>query len=155
MTLAPYVDEVEVGVSRHPSRMPREQALVYAIEHTVERHLPTQVIARRDAVRWLDAVCDAEGWDTPHIESIRSRRWAGVASQEHHAIGISNAQTTAMLLAHELAHLVCGTEGHGECWRSSLVHIVRNHISVQHASFIHSMYNRFGLRVDRWETSRA
>lgn len=154
MSLAPFVDEVEQGVAWLPARMPRRQALVYAIENIVERHLPTQVIARREAVEWLDAVCDAECWDTPHVEAIRSRKWAGVACRESNVIGISSGKTTAMTLAHELAHLVCGTDTHDKCWRSSLVHIVRNHISVQHASFLHALYNRFGLEVDRWETSR-
>lgn len=155
MSIHDYVERALVGAESSPRRMPREQALVYSVERVVESVLPSQVVARRHAHEWLDRICDIEEWDTPSIEAIRSRRWGGVASTELHAIGISSAKTSALLLCHELAHIVNDEQGHGEGWRSTFVGIVRRHVSVQHASLLHTLYQRVGLTVGEWESSRA
>lgn len=157
MSIHDYVERALVGAESSPrrQRMPQEQALVYSVERVVESVLPSQVVARRHAYEWLDRICDIEGWDTPSVEAIRSQRWAGVACQESHAIGISNAKTSALLLCHELAHIVSGTSGHGEEWRTSFIGIVRRHVSVQHASLLYTLYQRVGLTVGEWESSRA
>ena len=154
MSIHEYVEHALRGGEKPPRGMPREQALVYSVERVVESVLPTQVISRRDSVKWLDAVCDLEDWDTPSVCSIRTRRWAGVASRDKHAIGIARAETTVLVLAHELAHLVCENDGHGIEWRSAFVNIVRKHISVHHASLLHALYNRVQLPTTQWETSQ-
>lgn len=156
MSIFAYIEEVESLVSARRDKMPRHQATVYAIEQVVERHLPSQVVARRHAQAWLDAVCAVECWDTPTVESIRTKRWAGVASAELNVIGISTAQTTAVVLAHELAHIVCGEHGHDECWRHAFVQIVRDHVSIEHASLLHTLYGRFNLEAGQWRlTSKS
>ena len=157
MNIHEYVERVRESVARRSPRMPEHQAVVYAVEHIVEDVMPSQIIATRDAQAWLDAVCDAHCWSTPTVERIRSTKWAGVASRSQNAIGISGTTTTALTLCHELAHIVCGEDGHNDCWRHAFVNIVREHVSVQHASLLHTLYNRLNLESGQWrlsETSR-
>jgi len=158
MSIHAYMEVVREGVAKRSPKMPEHQATVYAIENVVERYLPSQVIATKDAFAWLDRVCETEGWDTPMVDRIRSTKWAGVADATHNVIGISGSSTTVLTLAHELAHIVCGERGHNECWRNAFVNIVRDHISVQHASLLHTLYERFQLQSGQWrltDTSRV
>lgn len=155
MSIFALMEDVQAIVATRNRRMPTHQATVYAIEHVVERVLPSRRIARRHAQAWLDAVCEAEGWDTPSVEPIRSTKWQGVASREQNAIGIAGAETTVLTLAHELAHIVCGEDGHDECWRHAFVNIVREHVSVEHASLLHTLYARFQLQAGQWRLTEA
>ena len=158
MSIHAYMEAVRGSVEKRSPKMPEHQATVYAIEREVAYHLPSQVIATKDAFAWLDRVCETEGWDTPMVDRIRSTKWAGVANAEGNVIGISGSSTTVLTLAHELAHIVCGERGHNECWRHAFVNIVRDHISVQHASLLHTLYERFQLQSGQWrltDTSRV
>jgi hypothetical protein len=157
MSLHAYVADIAQHAQRHAGRMPESQALVYGVEHVVERVMPSRVLTSlNDARQWLERVCETEGWDTPEVQRIRSTKWSGVASSEWQVIGLST-RATVLTLAHELAHVTCGADGHGEVWREQFVHIVREHVSVQHASLLHTLYNRFRLDSGQWrlsETSR-
>lgn len=155
MSIHAYVEDVERGATSFPASMPREQSLVYAVEHVVERVMPSRALTSlTDARSWLDAVCEAEGWDTPELQRIRSTKWSGVASAEWNVIGLT-ANATTLTLAHELAHVTCRAHGHGEVWRDQFVHIVREHVSVQHASLLHTLYNRCNLQTGQWRLSEA
>ena len=155
MSIHAYVEAVERGASSFPASMSHEQALVYAVESVVDYVMPSRVLTSlNDARSWLDAVCEAEGWDTPEVQRIRSNTASGVACGEWNVIGLTT-RATLLTLAHELAHIACRAKGHGELWRDQFVQIVRQHVSVQHASLLHTLYNRFNLESGQWRLSEA
>jgi len=155
MSVHAYVEAVSQHAQQHAGSMPLEQALVYAVENTVEQVMPSRVLTSLDDARqWVDRVCEIECWDTPEVQRIRSTKWAGVASHEWNVIGLS-ARATVLTLAHELAHVTCGAHGHGEVWRDRFVEIVRDHVSVQHASLLHTLYSRMQLEIGQWRLSEA
>lgn len=143
-----YVDRVIKMTQRFP-KCTTEQALCYSVEHVVEGLLPTQALTFDQAVDLVDDISLDEDIDTPVVERIRSdAKFAGVASHQHHVIGLKS-QTNRLIVCHEMAHVLAGF-GHDDLWRGKFVRLVRAHVSVQHASLLHTLYQRVGLPTEAW-----
>jgi hypothetical protein len=145
MSVYAYLDEVSCA----PLRGTREQSLVYAIEHLVERELPTRRLTFDEACSLIEDLAIDEDIDAPTVERIRSTKWAGVACHKRNVIGLQST-STVLTVVHEFAHIVAGF-GHDDLWRSKFVELVRRWVSVDHASLLHTLYVRTGLSVDDWQ----
>lgn len=133
-----------------------EQALTYACEDVVENECGTREFKSRDINQWVDQICQREDLDTPHIEVLRkSSSTLASAHAEDHSICIRGARTTASTVLHELAHLSCGTTGHGVLFRDELVRLSRAHISVDYAAMLHGLFVATGLEMSPWPASAA
>lgn len=145
MSIHDYVDEV----LRAPLKGTWEQSVVYAIERLVEREVPTRRLSFDEACALIEDIALEEDVEVPTVERIRSTQWAGVACHKRNVIGLQSS-VTALVVVHEFAHIVAGF-GHDDLWRSKFVDLTRQHVSVQHASLLHHLYNRAGLSVDHWQ----
>lgn len=148
MSVHAFVADVQGGARRMPSKCSPEQSLVYAVEHVVEREMPTRVLTFDEARALIEEIAFDEDVDPPTVERIRSNTFDGVASNRLNVIGIKST-TNALIVCHEFAHIVAGF-GHDDLWRSKFVDLVRRYISVQHASLLHTLYLRSSLPVDHW-----
>lgn len=132
-----------VGAFRN---MPEHQRLVYAVETVVEQVAPSAMLGVTEAQAFVDSICDEREVDAPEIVVKRVRGFEACASHEHNAIVLSGTNASRLLLCHELAHLLVPKgEGHNETWRTTFVALARRHVSVEHGSLLHTLYNRCGL----------
>lgn len=140
-----YVDSVQ-STARCFKRMPQHQALVYAVESVVQRVLPSATVDLDGARDFIDAICADLDINTPTVVVQALRGFSACASHEKQTIVLSTKSTTTMVLCHELAHLMCGSdEGHHDEWRSTFIRLARRFISVEHGALLHTLYNRCDL----------
>lgn len=140
-----YVASVK-STARCFQRMPEYQALVYAVEAVVQQVLPSATVDLDGARDFIDSICADLDIDTPGVTVQALRGFSACASHERNSIILSKKLTTTMVLCHELAHLICGSdEGHHDEWRSTFVRLARRFISVEHGALLHTLYNRCDL----------
>lgn len=149
MSVHDYLQQVYDGVDAFGTKCTMEQALCYSVEHVASAILPSQVLSFDQATNLIDEIASDVDIDPPTVLRLRSdSRWAGTASHEAHCISLKGT-TTRLTVCHEMAHILAGF-GHDEWWRTKFVALVRRYVSVQHASLLHSLYNRSGLLTE-WE----
>lgn len=149
--ISEYLTEARVRASAYCRQVPEHQALVYAVEDIVAKTYPMPCIDIHTARRVVEAVCLAEDVNVPTVHSVRhiGNNFLACASQEKYFIALQGKQTRLTLL-HELAHCLSAERGHGEEWRSTFVHLVRNHIGVEQAGFLASLYRQVNLPT-KWD----
>lgn len=144
-----YVEDARARAQALSHRMPIHQALVYAVEHIVERALPLHRYGIAESRRFIEQVCEVEDIETPAVlvAEYISNNCQATANATEYRIALKGKQTHLTLL-HELAHLIAKGAGHTEPWRTVFVRLVRTHISVEHAGLLHSLYARLDLASD-------
>lgn len=149
MSVHAYLQQVHDSVDLFSAKCSTDQALAYSVEHVTSAILPTQVLSFSQAQILIDEIASDANINTPTVLRLRSdSRWAGTASHEAHCIHLKGT-TTRLTVCHEVAHILAGF-GHDEWWRTKFVALVRKYISVDHASLLHTLYNRSGLLTE-WE----
>lgn len=156
MTGVPTLEELAAVAKSSASeyhKMTHEQALVYAVEDTVELSMPWQEIAREDLSGWVEKVCHAEGLEPPEIFFARkSQNVRASANCEQHAIRINGRTTNIGVVLHELAHLSSGSGAHQITFRNEFVRLVRRHASVEHAALMHGLFLALELPMAPWQS---
>ena len=133
-----------------------EQALPYACEIIAENNFATREFKSRDIDAWVDAICQREDLDTPHIVVQRASSAALASAHiEDQLMCIRGKSTTAATVLHELAHLSVGAHNHGVLFRDELVRLCRAHISVDYAAMLHGLFSAIGLEMSPWPASAA
>ncbi len=129
-------------------KAPEWQALTYGVESVVSDVLPPRVWSVTDAQRWVDEACLTLDVDVPEVVTARIKGAHACADRDGYRI-ILKGPTSALTLAHELAHLLATERGHGEDWRNTYVRVARATVSVEHGALLHALYQRVGLTA-RW-----
>jgi hypothetical protein len=132
------------------TRYPDHQRLVYAVENVVETVLPLHCQGIHTSRRFIERVCDEEYIDVPNIVSGRISNAIASASAERYEI-VLGGRVNVLTLLHELAHCLTPNAGHTEPWRTKFVQLVRNHLSIDHASLLYHLYNRHNLDC-QWQS---
>ncbi len=142
--------------AQHYTRCSSEQALTYACEDIVERELGSRIFVSKDINEWVDAICQREDLDTPHIEVARATpRLQASTHLNEQVICIRGKETTAATVLHELAHLSVGIQGHGVLFRDELVRLCRAHLSVEYAAMLYGLFTGAALEMSPWPASAA
>ena len=130
------------------SRCTPEQALVYSCEDIVDDIAGSQIISIAEIPELLSSICQKEDIETPDLIFARaSQRSLASANLNTHTICIRGRNTSALVLLHEVAHVIVGIESHGVLFRNELVRLVRRHISVDSASLLHTLFVHTGLEA--------
>lgn len=132
----------------------REQALVYACEDLCEHGMPSRPLTGDLLDDVVDRISHTEDIDPPRVVvSRRLRRTAGAADTENRIIHLAGPVVPLLTVVHELAHFTAAVEGHGADFLHEMVHLVRVHVGVQHAAFLHGLYLAAGLPVPPWHAT--
>ena len=145
-----FAKEVQLAVGEY-TRCDQESALCYAVEGVVEKAHGWKILPKSELALFVDAVCDAEGMDSPEISHLR-RTGSVIASAdiEYHSIAFRGCTTNVGSVLHEIAHLTSGAGNHGIAFRNEYLRLVRRHASVEHAAFLHAVMQAVGLDVAPW-----
>lgn len=149
-----YVQDTFSLAKRFDKRMPDHQRHTYAAEAVVERALPLTRESVEDIEHFIVAMCIEEDLDIPSIETSAIEGFDAAASRKRYRI-IFTGPATRMTACHELAHCVVDEDGHGPAWRALYVHLVRKHVSIEHAALLHALFNRVDLPVDWKERNQS
>jgi len=126
---------------------------IYAAELLTDDVLPSRKLTLAQSQAWVRDVCAAQDIDPPRIERLRAKRnMVGAACSEEHVIALFAAEISQLTLLHELAHLLAPQSGHASEFRTRLVALVRRHISIEHASLLHTLYELCDQPA-RWTTT--
>lgn len=107
-----------------------------------------------DAQAWIQAICTIEDLDPPMLARARkSPTTRASADLDGNVICLRGTSTTGSTIVHEIAHISCRADSHGEIFRDELVRLMRRHISVEHASLLWSLFVSCGLTVGPWPAS--
>lgn len=126
---------------------------IYAAELLTDEVLPSRKLTLAQSRSWVENICATQDIDPPQIERLRAKRnIVGAACPEEHVIAVFASEVSQLTLLHELAHLLAPESSHGFEFRTQLVKLVRRHISIEHASLLHTLY---GLcdQPARWTTT--
>ena len=150
MTSRDWLAEITARAATYDD-CPREQALVYACEDICEREMPSRPLTRDVLDEVVSRLAHAEDIDPPRVVvSGRLRRTAGAADTENRVIHLAGPVVALLTLVHELAHFTAAVDGHGADFLHEMVHLVRSHIGIEHAAFLHGLYATAGLAVPPW-----
>lgn len=145
--ISEYV-EATLRLAKHfDARMPDHQRNTYAAESLVERALP---LVKHDVMtnrRFIYDICVEEDFDFPEVIEWEVEGFDASASRKNYRI-VLGGPATSMTACHELAHCVVDEPGHGPVWRAMYVHLVRKHVSIEHAALLWALFNRVDLPVD-------
>lgn len=142
-----YVQDTFSLAKRFDKRMPDHQRHTYAAEAVVERALPLNRESVPVIEQFIVTMCLDEDFDIPNIETWAVKGFDAAASRKRYRITLTGP-VTRMTACHELAHCVVDDDGHGPAWRAMYVHLVRKHVSIEHAALLHALFNRVDLPVD-------
>lgn len=148
-----YVDQVRRRIDLYSACSP-EQALVYSCEDVSDAEYPSRLVKETDVLDFIEAICDSEGLDTPTV-LIEPTRGNSLASTDVHTgiVCLHRRVSTVATILHELAHHHVGADHHGTIFRDELVRLIRRHIGVEHAAFLHQLMSRSGLEMSPWQST--
>ena len=149
--ISAFAAEAKLAAGNY-KRCDHESALCYAVEGVVEKAHGWKVLSEPELALFVDAVCDAEGIDSPEISHLR-RTGNVIASAdiEYHSIEFRGSTVNVGSVLHEIAHLTAGAGDHGIAFRNEYLRLVRRHASVEHAAFLHAVMRSVGLSVAPWQ----
>ena len=149
--ISTFAAEAKLAAGNY-KRCDHESALCYAVEGVVEKAHGWKSLPKTELALFVDAVCDAEGIDSPEISHLR-RTGNVIASAdiEYHSIEFRGSTVNVGSVLHEIAHLTAGAGDHGVVCRNEFVRLVRRHSRVEHAAFLHAVMRSVGLSVAPWQ----
>jgi hypothetical protein len=149
--ISTFAAEAKLAAGNY-KRCDHESALCYAVEGVVEKAHGWKSLSKMELALFVDAVCDAEGIDSPEISHLR-RAGNVIASAdiEYHSIEFRGSTVNVGSVLHEIAHLTAGAGDHGIAFRNEYLRLVRQHASVEHAAFLHAVMRSVGLSVAPWQ----
>ena len=134
--------------------MSPEQTAVYRCEDSCDAALPSRIITRDELAGVVTRICDSEDIDVPEIMTARASRTSlASADLDGYSLCFRGRTTTLLTVVHEIAHLVVGIDSHGVLFRDELIRLVRRHIGVEHAAFLHHAMSNSGLEMGPWPAS--
>lgn len=134
---------------------PVGQARVYACEDVCEEQIPSRLLSADEARDAVERISHAEDIDPPRtIVSARFRRTAGAADIENRTVHLAGPPVPLLVLVHELAHFTTTSTSHGSDFLHEMVSMTRTHVSLDHASLLHTLYTGAGLAVPPWPAIR-
>lgn len=130
-------------------------ALVYAVESVVADELGNRPIPRDKVDAFVHDVCSLHNINAPEVRvSPTSSRIVGTASVDEHLLCLSRAKSTVFTVLHEIAHFVAPGDGHNTQFRNAFIRLVRENVSVEHASLLFTLYRSVNLDTAPWEVLR-
>lgn len=146
-----FAEEAQLAAGNY-KHCDQESAMCYAVEGVVEKAHGWKSLPKTELALFVDAVCDAEGIDSPEISHLR-RTGNVIASAdiEYHSIEFRGSTANVGSVLHEIAHLTSGASNHGIAFRNEYLRLVRRHASVEHAAFLHAVMRSVGLSVAPWQ----
>lgn len=155
MTARPTIDDLVADVSRRISSRSRnvEDATAYAVEDVVAEVLGARDVGREEAEQFIHDVCSLHDIDSPRLVVVpSSSRTLGFAATDDHLLCLTRSRSSVMTVLHEVAHFVSPDDAHGRRFRDSFIRLVRQHVGVEHASLLCTLYTRAGLETSAWES---
>lgn len=129
-----------------------QQEHVYAAEGSALRCLGRRFRNVHAIQAYLDDLTTSDWWidrwpDTPSVRAHRmaSKRWGGVAKTRTAEIVISYGSGDEAIVLHEVAHLVCGEDGHGPVFCFTLLDLVRAQMGFQAYGALLSAFRAAGV----------
>lgn len=128
-----------------------QQLAVYAAEGSALRGLGRRFGNVHAIQAYLDDLTSSDWWvdrwpDTPSIRvrRMRSEKWGGVARAKSAEIIISYGSANEATVLHEVAHVVCGEDGHGPVFCFTLLDLVRREMGFHAYGSLASAFRRAG-----------
>ena len=147
-----YVQRAHARRDAYP-KCPDEQALVYACEDIVDETLGSPLLCDTDLRDFVFSVCHRENIEPPALMRRNNVHALASTDVDTWTICIYRQTTTTSVILHELAHLSVGINSHGVLFRDELVRLSRAHISVEHASLLHTLFCHVALEMSPWQAS--
>lgn len=132
---------------------PDEQALVYACEDIVDDVLGSPSLHETDMRSFVFSVCHRENIEPPTLVNGTNAHALASTDVDTWTICIHRRTTTTSVILHELAHLSVGVDSHGVLFRDELVRLARAHVSIEHASLLHTLFRHMALEMSPWQAS--
>ena len=137
------------------SDCPTEQARVYACEDVCEEQMPSRLLDTDGVRAAVERICHVEDIDPPRtIVSARFRRTKGAADVENRTVHLAGPPVPLLVVVHEMAHFTSTSPAHGPDFLHEMVGMTRAHVSLDHASLLHTLYTGAGLAVPPWQAIR-
>lgn len=130
-----------------------EDVLVYAVEAVVEREVGVRRLSQHEVESFVHDVCTVNDINTPDVV-VRpsSSPIVGRASVDEHLLCLSRRNSSVFTVLHEVAHFMAPHDRHGTRFRNAFVRLVREHVSVEHASLAYTLFCGIDLDMAPWET---
>lgn len=133
-----------------------QRDLVYAAEDAVDAEIGPALRRWRDVEAFLDRVVTSDAYgdrfpDAP-LDVVLDRRSRGarasLALPHHDTILIRDGSWSALVVLHELAHLVTHTaDAHGPRFTATLVQLVRDHCGLEAAVALRASFDAHAVAV--------
>ncbi len=131
-----------------------EQNLTYACEDVVARVWPGPMFTQHQVSSRVESIAMVEGWDAPSVFFGRTPpRCVAFTQLETRSVKFFEGDVHVVTMLHELAHLVVGSHGHDEAFRTELCRLVRSHWGVEQASLLYALYCGAHLPVGPWQAT--
>lgn len=154
MTIGELVAAVRVRESAY-SDCPTEQARVYACEDVCEEQMPSRLLDADETCAMVARIAHAEDIDPPRTTvSARFRRTRGAADIENREVRLAGPPVPLLVVVHEMAHFTSTSPAHGPDFLHEMVSMTRAHVSLDHASLLHTLYTGAGLALPPWPAIR-
>lgn len=130
-----------------------EDALVYALEDVVEGEAGVRRLSPDDVEQYVHDICALHDVNSPAVViEPSSSRVLGRAHVDDHVLCLSRARSSVFTVLHEIAHFIAAGDGHGARFRDAFIRLVREHVSVGHASLYFMLCQGVHLDTSPWES---
>lgn len=149
------IDALAARVREHATRFRCEpdDGLVYAAEDIVTEQLGARLMDRHDVDGFVHDVCSLHDINIPRVAvEPSSSRVIGLAAVDDHLLCLARKSSSVLTVLHEIAHFLAVNDGHGRRFRGAFTTLVREHVGVEHASLLHTLYKSVGLDIAPWHT---
>lgn len=142
----------------------RQRDLLYAAEDAVDAEIGPALRRWSDVEAFVERVLSSSAYldrfpDAP-LDVVVDRRSRGARSSlaipEHATILVRDGSWSALVVLHELAHLVAppagrhgdpSADGHGPRFAATLLRLVRDHCGIEAAVTLEASFTRHGVTV--------